>query len=192
MNLITKDGVDTSDPAMQTKQNLMTKHPIYRVIAKNKTDMTLNQMHDVYKMGYKQIGWSSNCKIKYHIDDDHDILCGIEKASGPISARDSQLMRVRFRIMNHKMLNGIHYDIVSIMLDDTSKSNVLYIKPPQKAIRTNYESECHLYYKKTDAKDNEFMIVIIKNTVQGGGWMPNWVEDRAFSHGMKDEMSAVH
>ena len=107
------------------------------MIAKNKTDTTLNQIHDFIKAGYKEAFGA----IMYHIDDDHDILHRIKKISGPFSRRDQQIMTVRFRIMNHKLLNGIENNIVGMMWYDTSKSHVLYIEPPQYAIRTKCEGQ---------------------------------------------------
>ena len=176
--------VNRKDSSIQTKPHPTTKRPIYRAMAENKSTTTFDEMYSYHKAGYPQI----LSYILYHIDDDHDICYDNTTSFGPWQARDRQFMRIRFKICNHKLLNGNQYNIIGLISYNIPDTHILYKPPPKKVVRSTREAEIDAYYQLVDAEDIDFKYVHIRFTTHHKGWVPNIAEDFAQDRGLKLEV----
>eukprot|EP01084_Bolivina_argentea_P303559 524122_1 len=167
--------VNKDNSSIQSKPHALTKRPICRGIAKNKSNITFQQIHDYYKRGYKE-EQPNNENLMYHIDDDHDVkMYHWDNNSSVVSDRNYQHMSTRLKIMNYKSMDGTEYNITGFIRYNISETHPLYQSPSNKCIRGKWEYG-RLFCQRVNAANNDFMCVYIFYTSHLGGWIPNKLE----------------
>eukprot|EP01084_Bolivina_argentea_P024759 46095_1 len=175
--------VDNENKLIQTKEHPVTKRPIYRSIAKNKSNVTLKQVHQFYEAGHY------DDMTHYYIDDNHDIYYRTEDNS-LLSDRDFEYMYVRFHIPNHidSDHDGTQYNIVGYLLYDIPNTHPLYIDPPKNVIRSKLKCRASIHWSELGyhinalfqlrtRPSNQFIFTRVEFTERMGGWVPNWLEN---------------
>ena len=178
--------VNSNGSAIQRKI-IINKRPIYRGFAKNVSNVTMEEIYDCYKAGYKE----EQEDIMYFIDDDHQIMYTPPQGDESISSIciDCQFMNVRFKRMNYKYSTNIRYNVMGLVECDIPTSHPLYIKPPKNCLRMKAECHAEIYWQRVGASDNEYMFVGIRGQVHFGGL---FIDDSFQSDMVKEHIDDIH